>query len=656
MSNQGDALKRNVACPSCGAPVRFRGATSVVAVCPFCKSTLVREGVKLENIGKQAELLEDHSPIRIGAEGKHRGVGFTVVGRIQYKYGAGVWNEWHVLFPGSKGAWLSDASREYTIAYLVPPQPMPAFEAMKPGQTLVLKGDKWFAGTYTVMDIQKADVVAGEGELPFQFKSEWQANVVDLRGEGARFATIDYSEDPPHLYVGEKLPFDTFGFSGLRDPEQIGFTQGTARAFKCTGCGAPIEKKLTTTEVVACGSCGTVTDVTGEVAAVVQKNTLEESRFKPPIPLGSAGRWKGVRYEFVGFMRRGLDVDGILYEWSEYLLHNIERGYAWVTEYNGHYSFVIGAAEIPKATSVVSSKPAVRYLGHTFRHFQRAQAKVTYLNGEFYWRVQLGDQNMCNDYVDPPLILSSEQSGNELTWSVGEYVEAPELWKAFNLKTKPQVPVGVAPNQPSPHKGKVGPYWFAFLAFAGIALAAQLAFSVFGSGGKRPPPVNFKVERGETARFVSPVFTLDGRGPVTVRTSTNLTDSWMALNMRLVNAETSQAYDLKRSLGYQDVSGVREGSNSDVVEIPSVAGGRYTWRIDAVSPAPSGPATAISAVVHTYRGSVGWSNFVLFTGFLLLWPIIAWARAHSFETKRWSESDYAAGSSGDDSGDDSDDD
>src|SRR5262245_35570869 len=109
VAEKDGARLRNVACPSCGAPVRFRGATSVVAVCPYCKATLVRDGVNIENIGKQAELLEDHSPIRIGAEGKHRGVGFTIVGRIQYKYGAGVWNEWHVLFPGSKSAWLSDA-------------------------------------------------------------------------------------------------------------------------------------------------------------------------------------------------------------------------------------------------------------------------------------------------------------------------------------------------------------------------------------------------------------------------------------------------------------------------------------------------------------------------------------------------------------------
>ena len=79
------APARTASCPSCGAPLRFRGATSIVAVCQFCKATLVRDGAKIEDIGKQADLLEDHSPIRIGADGKHKGNGFTVVGRIQYR-------------------------------------------------------------------------------------------------------------------------------------------------------------------------------------------------------------------------------------------------------------------------------------------------------------------------------------------------------------------------------------------------------------------------------------------------------------------------------------------------------------------------------------------------------------------------------------------
>ena len=332
-----------MACPSCGAVVRFRGASTTVAVCAFCKATLVRDGAKLEDIGKQAELLEDHSPLRVGADGRHKGQGFTVVGRIQYRYGAGAWNEWHVLTAKGSSAWLSDANRQYTITSLHPPQEVPAFAALKPGQKLRIGKDE-----YTVTNLEEAEVIAGEGELPFRFEGGWKAPVADLRGDGNRFATIDYSESKPLIYTGERLPFEAFSFSGLRDPEHVGFTQGTALAFKCGGCGAPVEKHLTATEVVACGFCGTVSDVTQGRGELVQKNELNLKAIKPTLPLGATGTFRGIRYEIVGFMRRAVVVDGTTYEWLEYLLHNTEQGYAWITEYDGHFNFVKDAAEIPK--------------------------------------------------------------------------------------------------------------------------------------------------------------------------------------------------------------------------------------------------------------------------------------------------------------------
>ncbi|APV48630.1 hypothetical protein BWI17_02370 [Betaproteobacteria bacterium GR16-43] len=633
--------------------MRFRGASSIVAVCAFCRATLVRDGVNIENIGKQAELLEDDSPIRIGADGKHRGVGFSVVGRLQYKYGAGVWSEWHVLFGGGKSAWLSDAMREYTLTYLVPPQPLPAFETLKAGQKIVIKGEQWYAGSYTVMNVDAAEVVAGEGELPFRWTSGYKANVVDLRGDGARFATIDYSLTPPHLYVGEKLPFDAFGFSGLRDPGQIGFTKGTAQAFKCAGCGAPIEKRLTTTEVVACDSCGSITDVKGTVGEIVQKNTRNENKARPYFPLGTMGRWKNVRYEVMGFMTRTVVVDGVSYGWGEYLLHNVEQGYAWITEYNGHFSFVKTAAEIPKETSIMVSSggPAVRYLGHTFKHFSRSTASVNYVVGEFYWRVMVGDVARCDDYVDPPLMLSSEATAGDLSWSVGEYVEGPELFKAFALKAKPPKPEGVAPNQPSPHKGKVGRYWMAFGAFVVLAFFAQMLFSTLQSA-RRPDPVPFAAQAGQTARTTSEPFKLGGfgSGRAIVRTTTNLTDNWLSLDMQLVDADNGRAYALKRSLGFHNVGGVKDGSKDDVAEIAGVPPGRYTLAIDALS--PPGEAGKITGTVQVYRAKVDWSNFWLFTGYLFLWPLGAWLRSRAFETKRWSESDYASTSSDDDDDDD----
>lgn len=643
MSIQGEESRRKVACPSCGAPVRFRGATSIVSVCAFCKSTLVREGVKLENIGKQAELLEDHSPIRIGTDGRHRGIGFNVVGRIQFAYPDGVWNEWHVLFPGGKSAWLSDASREYSITYLVPPQPVPPFEQLKPGMEVRIAGDKPFAGKYSVTNLDVGEVVAGEGELPFRFTAGWKARVADLRGEGASFATIDYSEEPPHIYVGEKLPFDTFGFSGLRDPEQGGFTHGTALAFKCAGCGAPIEKRVATTEVVACGTCGSVTDVSGTPGEVVQKNEIHMMGFRPAIPLGAIGTWKGVRYEIVGFMRRG--VRG-LYQWEEYLLHDTAQGYAWITQADGHYNFVRAAAEIPKDAGSSMGKPSVRYLGRKFTHFSHSEAQVTYLAGEFYWRVRIGDAATCDDYVDPPLVLSSEKTANEVTWSLGEYVEAPALWKAFALKGKPPKLDGVAPNQPSPHKGRVARYWLAAFAFLVLGLVAQLAFLGLQASA-RPASIPFSVAPNDPWHSVSAPLEIGGWGatPLVVRTSSDAHREWLDVRYKLTNAQTGRAYGLSRAMGLRKLDSAMDGTSFDVAEIPAVEPGRYTLTIDAAA------GQRVRGSVDLYRESVGWSNFYLFAGFVLIWPLVAAMRSAAFETKRWSESDYAASTEGDDSGD-----
>ncbi len=45
-------------CPACGAQVRFTGDSTVIAVCEYCSSTLLRKGQALENLGRMAELFD----------------------------------------------------------------------------------------------------------------------------------------------------------------------------------------------------------------------------------------------------------------------------------------------------------------------------------------------------------------------------------------------------------------------------------------------------------------------------------------------------------------------------------------------------------------------------------------------------------------------
>jgi hypothetical protein len=196
-------------CPNCGAKVAFRWSGSVQTVCSFCKSVLVRTDVDLEKIGQVAEFPSNGSPIQIGTEGVYGKRAFVAIGRIAYEYDQGRWNEWHLMMNDGASGWLSDAQLEYAVSFAFPGQNLPA--ACEVGQQYT-----WNYQTYTVSTITKARYCGVEGELPFRSWDKSDAVFVDLMSHSEQFATIDYSENPPLLFLGEFVDFDGLKLRNLR--------------------------------------------------------------------------------------------------------------------------------------------------------------------------------------------------------------------------------------------------------------------------------------------------------------------------------------------------------------------------------------------------------------------------------------------------------
>jgi len=206
--------QRTANCPNCGAPVQFRWSSAVQTTCSYCRSILVRRDVDLERVGAVADLPPDPSPIQIGTEGVYRDKGFVVVGRILYEYEQGGWNEWHVVCHDGSSAWLSDAQAEYAVSSLAPQQRLPAANQLRPGQRMMLNGL-----VYEVTVLTRARYRGVEGELPFEYWDKSEALFADLRTAEAHLATIDYSEDPPLLFLGEAVSFDDLHLKNLRQFE-----------------------------------------------------------------------------------------------------------------------------------------------------------------------------------------------------------------------------------------------------------------------------------------------------------------------------------------------------------------------------------------------------------------------------------------------------
>ena len=204
---------REVSCPSCGAPVKFVSAVSLLAVCGYCRATLIRRDLDVENVGTMAELIADPTPLQLGAEGSYRGTHFAVVGRIQVRYDEGGWNEWFLVFDDGRPGWLGEAGGEYSVSFeATVKEPLPAWEQLQPDVEVTLNGVR-----YLVADVREALVVGGEGELPFLVAGGYEISVADLRNATSQFATLDYSEDAPRVYLGEVVEFAALKLRGLRE-------------------------------------------------------------------------------------------------------------------------------------------------------------------------------------------------------------------------------------------------------------------------------------------------------------------------------------------------------------------------------------------------------------------------------------------------------
>src|SRR5580698_4916472 len=427
------------------------------------------------------------------------------------------------------------------------------------------------------------------------------------------------------------------------------------RSLNCPGCGAAITlRSFGQAVTIVCDHCHSILDAQDPRLAILQKFEAVVHEDPPLIPLGTRGKIRGTDYEAVGVQRRTIHVDGIPYSWHEYVLFNPYKGFRYLTEYNGHWNDTSILRSLPTVNDD-ASPPTVTYLGETYKSFQTANAATTFVLGEFPWQVRVGESSTVSDYVSPPRMISSERSGKEITWSMGEYVSGADIWKAFGLEGSPPERIGVYENQPSPLSADTATIWFVCAAFVALLVIMLVGFSSFARN-EQVLEGNYTFNtnvRGE-ASFVTNVFEIKGHtSDLELKTTANVNNNWIYLNYALINQDTGQAYDFGREVtyyhGYDEDGSWSEGSTRDSVAIPSVPPGNYYLRIEPESDFGHG---TITYWITVSRDVPQMSFFGLaFLALLVPAGLITW-RSLNFEHLRWAESDYAPTPSDDSDSDD----
>lgn len=444
------------ACPNCGAPVEFRSASAPFAVCSFCRSIVVRAGDQLRKIGESAEVFDDHSPLQLGASGRYQGAPFTLVGRLQYRYADGSWNEWHALFQSgpdvTRSGWLSEDNGRYVVAFDAPLRTaVPPPEQLQPGAPLTVNDERW-----NVASVTTARLAAAEGELPARPALDKAFVVADLRSSRNEVGTLDYTEPArPTWSVGQSVELVALAMQGLAE----GAEKATGgRTLACPNCGAALNIKLDSTRTIVCDQCKSVVDVSGGIGgdlAHYRQNVPHE----PAIPLGTVGTLAlgtsaEVPWQVVGYAEKREipeDAEDDAGSWREYLLYNRTAGFAFLVDADDGWSSAVPLTGAPEVSGSVA-----RWQGGTYSKLYDYRSTVVFVLGEFYWKVERNQRTEHTDYQGTGTAsrrkLNRERTRGdgveEVVWSGGEAIPADVVAKAFRLapEAAAQLARDAAPN------------------------------------------------------------------------------------------------------------------------------------------------------------------------------------------------------------------
>jgi hypothetical protein len=312
----------------------------------------------------------------------------------------------------------------------------PTAATLAPGQQQIVEGQPW-----TVASVTVARLIAAQGELPSPPVTDRGFVVVDLRSTRGEVGTLDYGNAAaPTWSIGRSVAISELAMTGLAD---IAEKTLKARGVGCPSCGASVDIKLDTTQSVVCQQCHAVIDVSkgvgGDLAHYAQDNGME-----PQIPLGrtgaiALGKRGALPWQVVGYVERcevPQSDDDEREFWREYLLYHRTEGFAFLVDANDGWSWTAPITGVPQRAG-----DGVKYEGDVYRKLYDYTGEVTYVLGEFYWRLERNERTFNTDYIGTGKAsdkrLNREQTGSgdtqEIVWSAGERLAADDVVKAFNL-------------------------------------------------------------------------------------------------------------------------------------------------------------------------------------------------------------------------------
>jgi len=436
----------------------------------------------------------------------------------------------------------------------------------------------------------------------------------------------------------------------------------SVRPVNCPNCGGTVNIRVAGTTVnVICEHCGSTLDATSPDLQVIAK--ADSALRRPQIALGSRAPLRGTTWEVVGYMER-TDTE---VSWGEYLLFNPYEGYAFLVDDGRRFSLGRLLDRLPKSGGLYG----LAVDDTNFSPFGVPYGvQVTFVVGEFYWRVAVGEAVRETDYVTPGTMLACEDGQGERTWTRLDLLDWGEAESAFGIPNRRRNYDRPAPHEPSPYKARLFEAW----VIGGIAAVTLFLVSGMAGSQQRIASANADVvlDGAEKTLVIKDVVLPPGNSRVAIDAdASTLDNSWVDLDYSLTDQKTQDSVDsygtAERYSGYDSDGSWSEGDPRPDVTLSSIPGGRYDLVVtlsahkwtgaSSYTPTASGDffgggggQQSVPVTVTVDRGGIFGGNILLGLLVILAWPVIVLFQHLGFEKRR--KAPITGSDDDDDSGDD----
>ncbi|MFT3794976.1 DUF4178 domain-containing protein [Flavobacterium sp.] len=365
------------------------------------------------------------------------------------------------------------------------------------------------------------------------------------------------------------------------------------------------------------------------------KKLQHQTSFSKGLEVGQKGTLKGTEYTVVGIIVK--KAYGSFY-WTEYTLQDASGNFRYLSDSEEHWIFL---EEVPEKYEVGNRPRLLTHDDIRMRLYHHTKVDIVGAKGFFDVELALDGGVFVIEYINPPFIVSIERMGKEEVTFFGEHISRREVMKAFGLGRPMHMKVGTGIVQP----------FLVNLRSAAIILCsvAILIFvtHMFVYSGRRAETVmqtTFTITDSNNRQFVSNPFTLQGgSAPLTVVVDSDIDNSWLNVDVALVNELTNEEVyankDVEYYHGYEGGESWSEGDKSETLQLCGVTAGKYHLIVTPMW-APENGSNNYMQVKAIWNNPSMWNAWfpIIIMGVTLL---ILYLLNLNFEKKRWSESDYS---------------